>query len=285
MTNAKSLLFRLLAASALLLACAPLFADTLYLSGRIGKLPVNAAIANEGGVLAGWYFYRGHGRQLHLRGKMAADGSFRMEESRPLGDKVTGVFEGVAKAGRWTGTWTGTGGATGTAAAAPLPLQLEENHDALGTLNAGYACALSERVPKYRVTNRWTLKLAIEHGVVRAFSADQGSYGDRQGDKRLEDDDNQQSCSINLQDLRQVPSKTGILLQARDVEGEDRGEGGSKCSVRIVADKDTLRVGFGEPADSDNDCRRSGTTMFCSPRGDWSDMVIERDTKRCMTLK
>ena len=262
----KRLPLRFMVAAALALCSAPGLADMIYLSGKIGELPVNARMTQKGEALDGWYFYRSRGQGIHLKGRIEKDGQFRMQEIDPATNKPTGLFEGKAAAGIWTGAWRKADGAPA------LPLQLRENHDQLKTMSGRFECNLSERDVKSHYIFRWRLKLAITGGVVKSLESTQSANGGDRGD---------QQCSIRLDDLTQVPTDVGILLKATDEENGD----GSKCTVRIVADPDTLTISHGEWGDLQNDCRRSGTTMFCSTRGDWSDIVMERSTQKCKTIK
>jgi hypothetical protein len=158
------------------------------------------------------------------------------------------------KQGRWTGTWRKT------SRAAHLPLNLGEKGNQLKDSSGHYDCAAEDRDAEYHYTYRRKLKLVVTDGVVQELDASQGAYGD---------DQEEQMCTIDLTNLKQVAAETGVLLQAKDntYEGED-----TRCAVRIVGDKDIVLVGFGDSTEEGNDCRSLGSTMFCSPRAFWNDL-------------
>lgn len=245
-----------LLAAALLSACPPLSADTVYAFGAVGDFPVAASLEREGEDLSGWYFYLSQGREILLRGKLGPDGLFRLEETD--NDTMTGVFEGGVKQGRWAGLWRKNG------TAAPLPFSFEENRDPPATLTGRFHCAATERDKKYHYTYQRNLALVIKQGVVRKFDAGQAS---------ISDDGDEQRCALGLGDLEQAKSEAGVLLKAGD---------GEECAVRILGGKNTVWVQFGGPG---NDCRGTGDTMFCSPRAFWHDMVLDRRTNQCKILK
>ncbi len=72
-------------------------AGTLF-SGSVGSSKVEMDIKRDGGNLSGSYYYRksGSSNRLTLKGKIAADGSFTMQES-DAGGKQTGEFKGKWK--------------------------------------------------------------------------------------------------------------------------------------------------------------------------------------------
>jgi hypothetical protein len=243
----------------------PLLADTLYLFGRIGDFSIGAFLERNEEALSGWYFYHSQARAIRLEGKIDRNGTFHMEET--TGGKKTGVFEGNVKAGRWTGTWRKTAGA------APLPFRLEENHNQLKQVTGNYGCTSKERVAEHHYTYRWKLKLTIADGVVKHLEATQGAYGD---------DNDEQTCSIDLKDLKQVTSEVGILLKA---DADDSEADGKQCTVRIVGEEDTLWIRFGDSSEEGNDCRGVASTMFCSPRAFWNDVILDRRTQKCRALR
>ena len=67
-------------------------------SGAVGSAKLEMAIKREGGILSGSYYYRKSGstNRLMLKGTIAADGSFTLQESDAAG-KQTGSFKG-----KWT---------------------------------------------------------------------------------------------------------------------------------------------------------------------------------------
>jgi hypothetical protein len=249
----------------LLFSSNPVCAKTVYLFGKIGDFPVGAELERDEGKLSGWYFYQSRVRRIRLEGKIDRDGLLHMEEL--TGSKKTGVFEGSVKKGRWTGTWRKAPGA------APLAFSFEENLNNLKDLRGDYDCEARERVARHRYTYEWNLKITVADGVVKRLDSVQGAHGDNKDD---------QTCSIDLKELKQVDSGAGILLEARD-SGPD-GQGG-RCTVRIVGNDDVLWVRFGDSSEEGNDCRSAGSTMFCSPRAFWNDIILDRRTKKCKALK
>ena len=249
----------------LLSSSGPLLAETLYLFGRIGDFPVAAALERDDERLSGWYFYQSRAKLIRLDGRIDRGGVFRMDE---LTDgKKTGIFEGIAKEGRWAGMWRKTPGT------ASLSFSLEEARDRLTGLKGEYRCETSERVARYRYTYRWSLRLGLADGAVKRLDSAQGSYGD---------DKDEQACSIDLTDLKQTATETGILLSHKD---NGSGEEGGRCTVRIVGGGDLLWVRFGDSSEDGNDCRSAGSNMLCSPRAFWNDIILDRRTQKCKALK
>jgi hypothetical protein len=239
-------------------------ADTTYLFGKIGTFPVGAFIERNGNSLSGWYFYKSQARLIRLEGDIDSKGAFRIRELTNY--KETGIFGGSAGKGRWTGTWRKN------ADSKPLPFYFEENRSQVRSITGQYECAASERDAKFGYTYRWELKLSMAGGAVTKLASTQGSHGDR---------GEEQYCSIDLKDLQPIPSESGMLLQFRD---DDSGGDGTKCRVRILGDADTLWVRFGDSSDP-NECRYAGSTMLCSPRAFWNDIILDRKTKKCRALK
>ena len=252
-------------AAMLIFMSQPLFADTAYLWGQVGGFPICASLEQNDGLLSGWYFYQSQARQIRLQGQVHPNGTLHMEEMS--GDRKTGVFEGQVKDGRWTGTWRKTD------SAAPLPFHLEENRDQLANVTCDYQCTATERDTQYHYTYQRSLKLAIANGVVTEFAASQKVHGG---------DQDEQMCAIDLNDLTQIASDAGLLLQFEDDDSEaDAG----MCSVLIMGDKDLLWIRFGDTSVPGNDCRSAGSTMFCSPRAFWNDIILDRRTKKCRALQ
>ncbi|MEN6439520.1 MAG: hypothetical protein ABFD97_13180 [Syntrophobacter sp.] len=249
----------------------PLLADTTYLFGKIGDFPIGAALEQNRGKLTGFYFYYSRARQIRLEGSINPDGTFRMEETTE--GKKTGLFEGNVKQGRWSGTWSKAPGA------APLQFSLDENHDQLKNLTCSYDCTLKERDAAHRYTYQWRLKLAIAKGAVKELDSTQEAFGD---------DRDEQRCVIDLNDLKQVRSDLGIVLKAEGddsekQEGEDKDE--KECAVQILGNADILWIRFGDSSVEGNDCRGLGSSMFCSPRAFWNDIILDRRTQKCKALR
>lgn len=251
--------------AAITLAPSTLFADTLYLFGRIGNLPIAASLERDGGDLSGWYFYDSKAREIQVSGKIDKGGSFLMDESD--NGKKTGVFKGSVSQGHWTGTWQKPDGGI------PLQLSLEENHDALKNLKGAFKCAIQERRAQYGYTYKWALSMSVADGNVKKFQSTQGSYVDNKED---------QICSMDISDLKQAKSETGILLGTSQAGS---GSDNKKCTIRIVGDADTLWVVFGDSSEEGNDCRSTSDTMYCSPRAFWNDIVIDRHMQRCRAVQ
>lgn len=249
-----------------LLLCTPLplFAETMYLFGKIGELPIAATIEQKDGKLAGWYFYHSQGRQIRMEGTITADGFFRINET--VSGKSTGLFEGRAQQGTWTGTWRKASGG------ASLKFSLEENRHHIAKTSGTYECMANEHLPAVRRSFEWILRLTLADGVVKQLSAVQSSTGS---------DQDEQACSIGLNDLKQVSSKTGIMMIARDDAAEDE----TTCSIRILGTSDLLWIRFGDSSREGNDCRSCGDTMFCSTRAFWNDLILDRRTQKCRVVK
>jgi hypothetical protein len=258
--------FVLSSIAATLFAIPPaLLADTMYLFGKIGALPVVASLEQNGGKLAGWYFYQARAKQIRLEGEIDRSGSFRMEEEMTSGRK-TGVFEGNMKQGSWAGTWRKAAGA------GPLPFHLEENRDQLKNLNGDYECTSKERDAEFQYTYERKLKLSIADGIVKKLDISQGAYTADKSDDHW--------CSVDLGDLKQVASQVGILLEAKE-DGNEEDNG--KCAVRIVGDAEILWIRIGASSDP-SACRTSSATMHCSPRAFWNDIILDRRTRKCKAL-
>lgn len=249
-----------LALAGLLSLAGTALADKVYLFGKIGDLPVGACLEFDQGKVAGWYFYKSKGLLIRLEGILDQRGALALEES--AGGKKTGLFAGKVHEGRWEGTWRKD------AQAAPLPFVLEDQGHQIQGLNAQVDCALQKRDAKYNHTYRWSLKLAVAEGKVKEFSSTQGSYAD---------DGDEQTCQLDLGDLKQVAWAEGILLRAVNKK--------QFCTVRIVGDQDTLWLRFGEAGEEGNDCRALGDNMFCSPRAFWNDILVDRRTGKCLAVK
>lgn len=70
-------------------------AQTKYFKGSIGtSLDLQMKLIRAGDQLSGSYFYQRVGTRINLRGKIAPDGNFTLDEFDPAG-KQTGVFQGV----------------------------------------------------------------------------------------------------------------------------------------------------------------------------------------------
>src|SRR6201988_2831848 len=69
--------------------------ETKYFKGSIGtSLDLQMKLVRAGDQLSGSYFYQRIGTRINLRGKIAPDGNFTLDEFDEAG-KQTGVFQGV----------------------------------------------------------------------------------------------------------------------------------------------------------------------------------------------
>jgi hypothetical protein len=257
-----------LAVAALICLCPALAAaDPIYLFGSIGKAKISATLTRTGDEIAGWYLYLDQGKQIRLEGHADAKGGFRLEET--VGSVKTGIFDGAIDGAQWTGNWHKAEGA-----AAPLPFSLRENTDALGQLDARVDCSTTKVDKEFGYTYRHKLSLVVAKGKVTKFAASRSATA-KDGDE--------QACAIDLTSLKQAPSAVGILLQSTD---EEAGEpGGPHCSVRIVAGGSHLYVRMGDTSQADNYCRQAGSTMYCSSRSFWTDMIVNQANKRCKSVE
>jgi hypothetical protein len=174
------------------------------------------------------------------------------------------TLSGRADHGQWTGTWRKRAGAV------PLGLALSENHDNLAGLTTSASCAAREPGSMRGYTFKWNASLAIAHGRVKSLDSTQGSFGP-----------DEQTCSISLDDLEQIRSADGILLRLKGAPKDDP----SVCTVRILGDNDTLWIRFGDKPEEGDNCRGTDDMMLCTPRGFWSDLVIDRHTNQCTPVR
>ena len=251
-------IFQLLTFVLLLSMPCPLSANTIYLFGKVGNFPVGASLEQDNEKVTGWYFYHSQAKMIRLEGRLDSGGKFHIEETAD--NKTTGIFEGNKKNSCWTGTWRKT------AASDPLQFYLDENRKQTKNLTCTCDCLAKERVAEFGYTYRWKLKVIISDGIVKDFHAVQGAYWDTGGE---------QTCNIDLRDLKQDMSDAGILLRTRD----------ASCRVRIIGDADTLWIVFGEISENGKDCRQAGDTMFCGPRAFWNDILFDRHTQKCKAIK
>ncbi len=265
-------LTRALLSTAALLAVFPSRAYALsdIYFGSIDTYPIVVELQRDGEALSGWYFYRAHAKLIQLSGSMGRDGSFRLDELSS--GKKTAAFEGHSKDGQWQGNWHAANNA-----AAPLSFTFKPADAQANALDGSYACTGkrhdSTANGQYQSDLRWNLKLAVAAGRVRAFSAKQTTRMDTLVE---------QGCSINLGDVRQQPAAVGVLLKAQGDSDDDQAH---DCTVRVIANADTAIVKFGSDGTGGDDCRGLGATMFCSARGGWADMVLDRKNNTCKALQ
>ena len=236
--------------------------EPLYLLGKIGDLPVAVTLEKKGEQLDGAYFYVAKAKQIRLHGALNADGVLHLDEA--VNGVKTGLIDGTVKGKHWSGTWRKN------ADASPLPIELDESAKLLVGESADFRCATQDREKPY--TYRTQTQLVLAQGKIKQFAAEQTVVGPQ----------DEQQCSLELDDLEVVPSGSGILLRA---ESEPPGASGGHCSVRIVGNDRLLWIRFGESSRDGDDCRSAADTMFCSARAMWSDVVLDRQTQKCKIVK
>ncbi len=247
--------------------CAPAVAHPLYLSGTVGAAPAFFMLEQDKDDVTGWYLYLRVGKEIRLSGTRKADGSFVLEETAP-DNRKTGTFNGKVGQGRWQGTWR-------KAADAPaLAFSLKEENDTLGTLNGRFRCTTRKVDKQFGYTYSYSLDLAASKGEVRKLTI--ASEATSRYD--------QHRCAIALRDLAQVSSDVGILLRAEgDTDAQQANA--QRCSIRIVGAGGYLYVRIGDTTESGNDCKGAGDSMFCSPRGSWTDLIVDRATQACKAVE
>ena len=92
-------------------------------------------------------------------------------------------------------------------------------------------------------------------------------------------ENDEQSCSVALSDLKQVAAQSGIALRAKD-EGEEKDANAEAehCALQILGDDDHLVVEV-------DGCKSAGGAMLCSARGSWTELVLDRKTQTCKAMQ
>lgn len=233
-------------------------AEPVTLTGTIGNAPVVLTLDESEGKLEGWYLYLRIGKQIRLEGRR--DGTtFAFDEFPEPGKPKTGSFAGAIAQGRWTGTWQKPAGGP------PLAVALAEESAALSSASINLSCRTRKDELQFGYSYRYDLSLSLKKGAVAKFTMSQratSKAGDDQG------------CEISLDDLKQVPSKSSILLRARD-------GGDNACTIRLVGVGDYVYAHVGDG----NDCRGGEGVAYCSPRSFWSSMVINRKSNTCKPVE
>lgn len=240
-------------------------AHPLYLTGDVGGAPVLIMLEKDNDKLSGWYLYFRQAKDIQIDGRIDANGSFELTEYAAPGHRKMAVFSGSAAGGRWSGNWKSEAGRA-------VSFRVQENRDVLQGLNGRFRCSAKNLDAKAGYTFERSVNLTVAKGAVKSIVVNNGS--------KSHHGDGDQQCSIGSGDLKQIASDAGILLQAQGDEpsgGEDAGN----CTVRILGTADYLYVQVGDFTEPKNDCRGIGTTMFCSPRGGWGDLVVDRRTQNC----
>jgi hypothetical protein len=225
-------------------------AGDIYLHGTIGAAPVFADFANDKGNLDGFYYYMRYTKGIGLGGKLDAGGNFALSQYGEKKETIHGTIHGT----QWTGTWTSADGKKS------LPVALTESRGLLADFSGKYKCDTKEPEPAYGYVFDRSLEMSANRGRITSLGISQ--YANGNGDN--------QGCSIALSDLKQVPSDDGILLKAKEDQPSDENH----CAIRLVDAGDYIFVRIG-------DCQSAGGTMFCTARGGFTDMFLNRKTGTC----
>jgi hypothetical protein len=238
-------------------------AEPTFLSGAVGGAAVFMELDGSEGPIAGWYLYLKYGKEIRVHGQISANGSFTLNE---YGDSATptAVFTGTVRGLSWTGTWRKTSGA------APVPVALSVNHDTLATLNAHFACDPVTRDTRFGWRSDESLAFDVVRGRVRRLDVAHSARSDA-GDE--------QNCGIGLDQLNRTASRAGVRFRAKD---DDLTLEGSHCTVHVIGAGDYLYLEIGDFTEDGDDCMGlDDSVRFCSPRGSWSDLILDRRTGTC----
>ncbi len=236
----------------------PVFAQSLSFFGEIGSAPVFVSLERAGDTLSGWYLYMRQAKSIRLEGVIDA-GGFAMDEFSFENGKKTGSFKGVSSEAGWSGMWRSPDGRR-------LKLSLRQDRDALSDLSGRFRCKASVSESGYAFVNSLDLRAAKGQVTQLSLSHDVTGWND------------EQSCSIAMSDLKQIRSDSGILLRAKEDDETDTSESAQHCALRLLGDSDTIVVQV-------DGCKGAGDTMFCSARGSWSDLVLDRKTQACKAIE
>lgn len=246
---------------------APAQAEPLYLSGTVGKAPVLVTVERKGSEVSGWYLYLRHGKQIRLEGNVEANGALTLREYSPGGSAVTANFSGTVRGTTWSGTWKAVRGQ------APVAFALNENLGMPVAWNGNFSCSGRQVDGELGWTFTQSMKVSLARGNVTRLEASHSAVS-LDGDEQL--------CGIKLGDMDRTASRTGVLFRAK---GDTPGSEGGHCSVRLVAIGDYLYLQMGDFTEDGNDCRSSGDTMYCTPRGNWNDLILNRKTGACTMVQ
>ena len=258
---------RFLLAAAFALWAIPAAAEPIYLSGTVGKAPVFIMLERKETEVSGWYLYLRQGKEIRLEGTIDAAGKFSLTETPAGAGAPSGYWTGTVHGSGWSGWWAKLDESS------PAALALNENRDTLAALSIQISC----RAKPDRIITDYSfdqsLDLALSAGRVSRFSTSHRSRG--KGDE--------QDCGVDLRDLDRVPSRAGILFRAK---GDDAADPAPHCSVRVLAMGDYLYVQMGDFTEDGNDCAGVGEeTRFCSPRGNFNDLIVDRRTGTCRMVE
>jgi hypothetical protein len=240
------------------LLSSPVLAQSLSFFGEIGGAPVFVSLDRTGDRLSGWYLYLRQARSIRLQGVIDAN-SFEMDEFSFVDGKKTRSFKGAPGEAGWLGNWRSPDGRQ-------IRVSLRRDPDALSELSGRFHCETSVRESGYTFVT--SLDLRAAKGKVTGLSLSHDATGG--GDE--------QSCSIALSDLKQVRSDSGIVLRAREDDETDTSESAQYCTLHLLGGGDYVVALV-------DGCKGAGDTMFCSARGSWSDMVLNRRTQACKAIE
>jgi hypothetical protein len=235
-------------------------AEPMTLSGAIGGKPVFFEVNRNGDTVSGWYFTLKSGKQIRLEGKIDRRGFFDMQEYSASTNTPTGSLSGRIKDGHWAGRWKSVGGKT------PRPLALDPLKDTVKAADGHYRC--TARRNSDDTTMSHSVDLTLAKGRVTGLTL---SRNQRSGEEAP------QRCTLAGRDLKQMPSRSGILLRAR--------RDGAHCTLRILGTGDYLVLRPGQTNQAGDDCRGAGPSHFCTPGAFWSDLIVNRKTGRCVSVE
>jgi hypothetical protein len=242
-------------------------AEPRFLSGTIGKAPVVVMLQRDGATISGWYLYLRYGKDIQLEGKIDAAGNFTLNETDYPHPAITGILRGAVHGAQWTGTWskpTGEG---------PVSFALNENHDTLAAISGHFSCTAKQSDRQSGFTFDESISLNMAHGAVTQLTVSHAA--DRSGER--------QECSIGLSDLERAQTRAGVLFRAK---GDDPADKGAHCSVHIIAVGDYLYLKMGDFTEDGNDCLGVGDDVrFCSPRGNFNDLLVNRKIGTCAMVQ
>ena len=240
------------------LFASPAGAETIFFDGTIGKAPVFGSLSRDGDRLSGSYLYLKYGKDIELQGKIGKSGAVHLDETSFDTTKKSGNFDGHIANGAWSGTWTNTSGG------APLPFAFIENHDTLAKFSGDFRCAEHHTDKKFGYKYSRSARVTFMNGALTHLDLSQESDGT---------DGDSQTCSIGLSDLKRVPGGPGVVLRGK---GDVPGEEGEHCTIHVVAGANYVFVSPGDLNEQNNDCKGAADVMFCSPRANFADFLIDR---------
>jgi hypothetical protein len=243
---------------AVCLSASPLCAQTYYFSGTVGNVPVFATLSRNGDNLIGSYLYLKYGKSIELSGEIDAKGAFHLNETSFDTTKKSGDFTGAVKqALLWSGTWRSATGAKS------LPFAFQEQRDTLANVSGDFRCSEKHTDHKYGYVYTRSAQVSIRNGAVTHLDLAQESKGT---------DGDSQGCYIGIKDFKQVPGGGGVTLRAKS----DTPDSALHCTLHVAGNADFVYVSPGDLSQTGNDCKGADDVMFCSPRADWGDFLIDK---------